>query len=481
MTTVPGMKRKFIHDISLNTLQVIVVQSCGLVIFYLLSTRLGKNEFGEINWALAVLLTAFGILAFGIDQIAVRRIAAGSDPTQLLSTYFTHVLTAGCIFYFILFICSLIFPSFFNQHQVLLLLGIGKLMIFFSTPFKQLTTGLEKFKSLLIMAVTSNIIRAAALVILDALYQINVHVIVIVFIAGEIAELLVCLFIMQGVLKIPLKLRWNKNEYKVLRKEALPQFGVAVFTSALSRLDWIFLGILASNVILANYSFAYKVFEVATLPMLVIAPVLIPRFTKLFHSVDKIPEAKTNDLFVLLRLEIIVASFVALLLNVLWVPVIDLLTVHKYGSVNQTTIMLLSASMPFLYFNNFLWTINFAKGHLKMIFYVFLISFLVNLAGDIALIPFLKAEGAAIAYLVAIITQSVVYLKKTNLAGLKKNTLKLLLSPLAAIISGILTTTFTSLLWISLLVAPIFYMLLLYVTGQIRFTDWLAFKRVTHF
>jgi len=97
------------------------------------------------------------------------------------------------------------------------------------------------------------------------------------------------------------------------------------------------------------------------------------------------------------------------------------------------------------------------------------------------LIPFLKAEGAAIAYLVAIITQSVVYLKKTNLAGLKKNSLKLLLSPLAAIISGILTTTFTSLLWISLLVAPIFYMLLLYVTGQIRFTDWLAFKRVTHF
>jgi O-antigen/teichoic acid export membrane protein len=475
------MKRKFLHDISVNTLQVIIVQSCGLIIFYLLSTRLGKNEFGEINWALAVLLTAFGVLAFGIDQIAVRRIASGTNPAQLLSTYMTHVLTAGCLFYFILWISSLIFSSFFDQHQVLLLLGIGKLMIFFSTPFKQLATGLEKFRSLLLMAVTSNLLRAAALVVFDSMNQLNVHVIVAIFIAGDLAELLVCMFIMQRILKVPLKLRWDKIEYKGLVKEALPQFGVAIFTSALSRLDWIFLGILASNVILADYSFAYKVFEVATLPMLVIAPVLIPRFTKLFHSeAGKISEDKTDDLFVLLRLEVIIASLVALMLNILWVPTIDLLTDNKYGSVNQTTILLLSASMPFLYFNNFLWTVNFAKGRLKMIFYVFLISFLFNLAGNIILIPFFNAEGAAIAFLVAIIAQSVVYLKKTNLEGLQKSSFRLLLCPLAAIASGLLTTTLFSALWVSILVAPTFYILLLYLTKQIRITDWLAFKRVTH-
>jgi O-antigen/teichoic acid export membrane protein len=475
------MKRKFLHDISINTLQLIVVQSCGLIIFYLLSTRLGKNEFGELNWVLAVLLTAFGVLAFGIDQIAIKRIAAGSDPTRLLSTYVTHVLTAGCIFYFILWVSTLIFPSFFNQHQLLLFLGIGKLMIFFSTPFKQLSTGLEKFKSLLLMAVTSNVLRAIALVVYDSMNQLNVHVIVIIFIAADLAELLICLFIMQKILKVPLKLKWNKNEYTGLVKEALPQLGVAIFTSALSRLDWIFLGILSSNVILANYSFAYKVFEVATLPMLVIAPVLIPRFTKLFHGAsDKIPEDKTIDLLVLLRLEVIVASLVALLLNIVWEPVIDLMTNNKYGSVNQTTILLLSASMPFLYFNNFLWTINFAKGRLKMIFYVFLISFILNLAADIALIPFFNAEGAAIAYLVAIIAQSFVYLKNTGLEGLHKNAFRLLICPLAAIVSGLLATSLFTVLGIKTLVAPILYILLLYVTKQIRFTDWVAFKRVTH-
>jgi O-antigen/teichoic acid export membrane protein len=360
-------------------------------------------------------------------------------------------------------------------------LGIGKLMIFFSTPFKQLATGLEKFRSLLLMAITSNALRAVALIVFDSMNLLNVQAIVIIFIAGDIAELLVSLFIMQRILKVPLKLKWSTIEYKKLVHEALPQFGVAIFTSALSRLDWIFLGILSTNVILAEYSFAYKIFEVATLPMLVIAPVLIPRFTKLFHNEPvKVSAAKTADLFVLLRLEIIVASFVALFLNILWVPIIDLITDHKYGSVNQTTILLLSASMPFLYLNNFLWTINFAKGRLKMIFYAFLISFLFNLVGDIVLIPFFSAEGAAIAYLVAIIAQSIVYLKETNLEDLQKNSIKLLICLFTAIISGVLTITLSSVLWVNILLAPVFYISLLYLTRQISFTDWRAFKRVTH-
>ena len=476
------MKRKFLHDISINTLQLILVQGSGLVIFYLLSTRLSKNEFGEINWVLALLLTSFGILAFGIDQIAVKRIASGVDPAQLLSTYINHVLIAGFLFYGMLWIIAVMFPSFSGHYQILLVLGFGKLMIFFSTPFKQITTGLEKFKPLFFMAATSNFLRALVLVVLGVLNQLNLSVIVIVFFATDLAELLVCLFIMYKILNVPVQLKWNGSEYKNMLREALPQFGVAIFTSALSRLDWIFLGILASNVILAEYSFAYKVFEMATLPMLVISPVLMPRFTRLFNpAAGKIPEAKRVDLFVLLRIEIIIASLVALLLNILWVPVINLLTDNKYGSVNQTTILLLSASMPFLYFNNFLWTVNFAKGKLKMIFYVFLISFIVNLAGDIVLIPFFNATGAAIAYLAAIMLQSILYFKKTELDGLAKNSYQLLLCPLAAVVSCLLIKTVFSMLWVNLLVTPVFYFFLLYVTKQLRFADWHAFKRLTGF
>jgi O-antigen/teichoic acid export membrane protein len=159
--------------------------------------------------------------------------------------------------------------------------------------------------------------------------------------------------------------------------------------------------------------------------------------------------------------------------------VIDWLTQNKYGAVNHTTILLLSASMPFLYFNNFLWTVSFAKGQLKMIFYIFLISFICNLVGDIILIPFYHAEGAAVAYLAAIIIQSILYFGKTDLAGLTKNTYSLLISPLAAISAYLFATALFSTLWVQLLIAPGFYILLLYLCMQIRFADWLAFKRVT--
>ncbi|MEO7308264.1 MAG: oligosaccharide flippase family protein [Ferruginibacter sp.] len=474
------MNRKFIRDISANTAQVIIVQCCGLVIFYLLSTRLDKNEFGEINWALAVLMTAFGILSFGIDQVSIKRFASGNNAKQLLSIYCMHVLAAGTIFYIMLWISDAVFSSFFGAHHLLLILGLAKLMIFFSTPFKQLANGLERFKPLLIMSVCSNVLRSITLIIFAYLDQIDLNTVVIIFIAGDVAELLLCVVITQFIIKVGVSPRWNKKEYKDLVTEALPQFGVSVFSSALARFDWIFLGLLAGNIILADYSFAYKVFEVATLPMLIIAPVLIPRFTKLFHpSATEITATKKADLFILLRIEMIIAALAALVLNILWVPVIDLLTQGKYGAVNKHTILLLSASMPFLFFNNFLWTINFAKGRLKMIFYIFLACFLVNLAGDLILIPLFKAEGAAIAYLAAIIVQSVLYFQQTKMEGLKQNSYAILLCPAFALLSaGLAYLFFTDTVFI-MISSLIIYFLCLVVSRQIRFADWLAFKRIT--
>lgn len=464
----------------MNTLQLVIVQGCGLIIFYLLSTRLEKNEFGEINWVLAVLLTAFGILSFGIDQIAVRRIASGAAPSVVLPVYLNHLFITGGLFYLLLWTSSVLFPAFFAGHQALLLLGVGKLMIFFSTAFKQVATGMEKFRSLLLMAISSNVLRALILIVLAFWQQLDFGFILIVFVVTDLAELLVCAFITQRILRAPVKLTWDKITYSGLLREALPQFGVAVFTSALARLDWIFLGILSSSVILAEYSFAYKVFEMATLPLLVIGPVLIPRFTKYFHpAVMELPAAKMKELYTLLRWEMIIASFIVLLLNIAWTPLIDMLTDHKYGAVNQTTTWLLSLSMPFLYFNNFLWTVNFAKGRLRMIFYVFLTSFIINLAGDIILIPLLNAEGAAIAYLLAIFIQSVLYFKNTELPGLARNSYAVLLCPLAAIASYLLLKNVTGILWINLLAAPLLYVLLLLVTGQIRFADWYSFKRMS--
>ncbi len=474
------MKKKLLHDISANTLQVIINQLCGLVIFYILSAQLTKNDFGEINWSLAVLLTSFAILSFGIDQVAIKKIAAGDHINATVSAYMTHVLLSGILMYSLLLLCNFFFPAFYQQHQLLVFIGLGKLMLFFATPFKQLATGLEKFKPLLFMSVSSNILRSVALLLFVLSGLLDLRSIIIIFIAGDFAEFLICLLITRFYLKIPLGIQWNKKNYIRLVKESLPQLGVAIFTSAIARFDWIFLGIMASNMVLANYSFAYKVFEMATIPLLVIAPILIPRFTKLFKDGNNAGN-KTEQLFILLRIEIVIASLVALVLNILWAPLIDLVTQNKYGAVNSRTILFLSASMPFLYFNNFLWTISFVQGHLKKIFYIFFICFIVNLSATAALIPFWGAEGAAIAYLFSIIIQSVLFYTRSGTFKDPQKILLLLIIPALAFVAGAIPAFFFSNTWLILLSALTIYITLLLLARQLRRSDWYLFKQATVF
>lgn len=462
------MKRKFVKDISASSLQVIINQICGLVIFYILSAWLNKKDFGEINWSLAVLLTLFNMLSFGIDQIAVKKIAAGFDISSTLSAYIMHVIFSGTIVYVLLILSTFIFSDFFGSNDLLLLIGIGKLMIFFSTPFKQLAIGLEKFRPLVLMSVCSNVLRSGSLLFFALLHQHSIEIIIILFIAGDLTELLLCVWLTKYQLHVPLTLQWNRAYYLSLLKESLPQLGVTIFTSAMARLDWIFLGILASNILVANYSFAYKVFEVATVPLLIIAPLLIPRFTRIFKKGDTAEAGdKITNLLLLLKLEIIIAGLIALALNILWVPVIDFITAGKYGIVNKSTILILSACMPFLYFNNFLWTISFAKGRMKAIFKIFLICFIINCIATIALIPFLKAEGAAAAYLLAIIIQSVLFFKDCGFSVHSKAVTAMLLSVALAAGSGILASyLFTNPLLI-LAAAVVFYCSGLIITQQI--------------
>src|ERR1700681_3475524 len=113
------MSRKLIHDISANSLQLGINQACGFIIFYVLSVYFSKNDFGEINWSLAVLLTSFNILSFGIDQVVVKKIAAGQSPKLILSVYITHVLLSGGLFYVILLMINF-FSRGFHNHYLLL-------------------------------------------------------------------------------------------------------------------------------------------------------------------------------------------------------------------------------------------------------------------------------------------------------------------------------------------------------------------------
>ena len=96
------IQNRFFRNVSYNSFQLIINQIFGLAIFYGLSKGLDKNIFGQINWSLAVLLTLFGVLTFGIDQVMVKKIAAGYNRQSVFTAYLFHVIFSGGFFYFIL-------------------------------------------------------------------------------------------------------------------------------------------------------------------------------------------------------------------------------------------------------------------------------------------------------------------------------------------------------------------------------------------
>ena len=113
-----------------------------------------------------------------------------------------------------------------------------------------------------------------------------------------------------------------------------------------------------------------------------------------------------------------------------------------------------------------------------MIFRIFLITFLVTVAGDIMLIPFFGGEGAAITYLLAIVVQFILFLVKTNVPGLEKNRF-IFLIPIAAIAGAAAPSFLFETTWLILLVSLGFFFLLLFLMNVLGKNDWPVFKRIT--
>ncbi len=412
---------------------------------------------------MAILFTAFNILACGIDQLVVKKIAQGDDTTTVTSLFINHVLVSGFIFYTGIGLVWWLLPHSPIIFQMLMLVGAGKLMIYFATPFKQLALGQERFSLLAKMSAVSNVVRGVALILLAFFKYVTLTSVVFVFLAGDGLEFVVTVYLFYRFLRMPVSIKLQPKLYFALLKEALPQIGVVLFTSALARFDWIFIGLFLSAVKLAEYSFAYKAFEISTLPLLAVAPLLLPRFVNVIKEQGVFPAR----LFRILKLELAFSVLIGLILYLCWSPLVDWFTHDKYGAVNSSVILVLSACMPLMYFNNFLWSIGFAQGKLRLIFKVFAVTFLVNVIGDVVLIPLLGNAGAAIAYLAAMLVQAVLYALSIERSFALKQGGNLLICVACALISVFTATHFLSGVVAVILFAVVLYLMLTMLFGQI--------------
>jgi O-antigen/teichoic acid export membrane protein len=229
------------------------------------------------------------------------------------------------------------------------------------------------------------------------------------FIVSSGIELLLCFFLVYAILKTPLKMVFNRKLYISLIKETLPQTGTILLDSTAARLDWILMGILSTKVLTADYSFSYKAFESSRIPLLIIAPVLLPKLSRIYSNDNNLKQENINQLNSLWKAESFICVIIPLLLNICWIDVVNLFTHNKYGVETKWVYMVLSMSLPMLFISNYFWTIAFAKGRLKLTFVISAIVTFSNVILNIVLIPKYNALGAAIASTSSLFIQLVLY------------------------------------------------------------------------
>lgn len=408
------------HIISLfsaNAVQIAFSQLGSLFLFWLSSKELSKTEFGNFNWYFAICGTVMAICSFGFDFVVIKKISARNEIDASRIQLFQNVMI--CLLSIIVISIVLAFHLYVPGFKQLLLILVAFQFTYLGLPFKNALTGKELFARSARTVVVSNSLKIALVLFFYLTHQLTLFNVTLTLALSNLVEF--TFYILNSFDIFDRKLLLDKPywaPYKKLFRESLPQLGVIIFDSAFARIDWILLGIISSNnaaISTAEYSFAYKIFEISRLPLLVLAPILFTRFSRLLHlPKENITEDVRKGVFSFLKLELIIGMLVPLFINLAWVPLMLYFTGGKYGPENQHLYLLLSLTLPVDYMVNFLWTIAFAQGQLRLTMALSIINSVLNILLNLVLIPLYGPTGAAIAYLSCNLLLLPMYLAKVR-------------------------------------------------------------------
>lgn len=461
-------KKKLFKDLSASTIQTSITQLAGLMIFYLMSRYISKDDFGAYGWATAVGITIISIGSLGLDLVLVKRIAAGQNARLMASIHFFHTLLMTIVLLPLLLLLQILFPTFINYHPIFTLVVLQLTLTNIANSFKFSLSGLESFKQLAIISVGFNFFKLFLTIGLLIGRLFSIKNIVIGFILSALVEIILSYTYICKHFNIKLKPAYNQSTYTGFIKEALPQLAIVIFDSALARFDWILLGIFSTSSITAEYSFAFRFFELMKMPLLILAPVLFTRFSKLIRQESPINEDKKASIQQFYNIELFISFLIPVFMICAWSHAIDFVTDNKYGAVNEITFSILALCVPLQFVINFYWTMGVVQDQLKSIMFIIISTSLLNIVGNLILIPQFGSQGAAIAYLISSIAQAFLYYRIVKQDKMKIHSKNLFLFGINAFVAIIVSRYCFINTYIVALMALIIYTLLALVSKQVR-------------
>jgi O-antigen/teichoic acid export membrane protein len=351
------------------------------------------------------------IISFGLEQVSLRRLAAGNDTsTWVAAAFIYHALAGTIVTSLILLGLKFLFPIGHDGLAILPLLFLSQGFNLLVTPFKTLLNSRERYLPYALVSLASNVLRIGSLIyFMKVGREITLNDAALFLLLPFVFELLVmCLFFairMRGI-------RWSvsRRGYWGLLKESAPQALTVIFDIRLGgKADWILMGILSTNAATGLYTFSARGFELLRMPISVISMLLMPRLARLLQREKKLGAHDTQDIQNIYRLEMWIACALIIVMNTLWGPLISMATNGKYGYTNATETGILSIGLPFHFGQNLMWMIAFSAKKYKAVARITIITSLLNIAVNALLIPLLDGKGAALAYLFISVLQVLMF------------------------------------------------------------------------
>ncbi|WP_413667428.1 oligosaccharide flippase family protein [Mucilaginibacter sp. Mucisp86] len=442
-------------------LQALALQVLGSIFFYVISVYLSKDSFGAISWMNAISIFITTILGFGLEQVVIRRIAASQRSDWAAAAFLFHSLVAFSATLAVLWLLSLVLHD--DIYRLLPWFFAAQGLLFMGIPLKQFLNAKEKFTPYGVIAIVSNSLRVCGAFYLIAVHQLQVRSIIMVMICTAGAELLALLTYV--IAKTDFSFKFRFQAYKKLLKESTAQYISVIFDMSLSRMDWLLLGFMASKAVLADYSFAYRAYELTRLPMLIIAPVILPRLSRLMTS--KLTNELRDQVNAFNTAELLLAMLLPFVFNILWTPVVGMITGGKYGATNAGEFLILSLCIPLQFFINLLWSLSFSIKKYKAVSSVTVTCAITNIGLNFVLIPLFNGIGSAVAFLITNVLQAVLYYRLVN-----KHVMHISLKPFAILLpialAGWFITAFLNVHFLlRLLLGVGFYLAAAVVTKQL--------------
>lgn len=447
-------------------MQAIAVQVLGGVFFYFISIYLSKADFGTISWMNAVSIFITTLLSFGLEQVVIRRIAVSRRSDWAAAAFLMHTIAGFAITLFVLLLLKGLIKSTPNIFNLLPWFFAAQGLIYIGTPLKQFLNAREQFTPYGIIALVSNVCKIAVAFILLQTRALYVGTVIVILISTAGFEL--CSLLLYVLTKTGFSFRFHFKAYTKLIKESFAQYIAVIFDMSLSRMDWILLGVLTSNIVLADYSFAYRAFELAKLPVIVIGPIILPRLARMMALNNKPDAMHQQQINSFNAVEVFFAVLIPLTLNILWVPLVTLITKGKYGDTNALQFLILSVCIPFQFFINLLWSLSFGAKKYRAVTFITIGCAAVNIVLNIILISKFGGAGAAVAFLVTTFLQVCLYYKLVSKHIITISLRPLVLFATAATVIYFMVIRINIYFVFQLLIAMVLYVLFGLVTKQIN-------------